>query len=72
LTIPENSRDFEIGYVHVLDDDNDNYTCSVFTFYPPDDRQPFEINNGILRTSSIVYHNSKKKSLFFSSFFSLI
>ena len=59
LTVPENSRDFAIANVHVIGDDNDNYTCSMYTYNAPEDCQPFEINNGILRTSLMMHNNSK-------------
>ncbi len=43
LNVPENSRDFEIANVYVVDEDNDNYTCSMYTSNAPENRQPFEI-----------------------------
>ncbi|CAF0726212.1 unnamed protein product [Adineta steineri] len=54
LTIPENARDYEIANVYVTDEDNDNYVCTVHTYDAPEDSQPFDIVNGILRTSLIV------------------
>jgi hypothetical protein len=58
LSVPENSRDFDIADVYVVDDENDNYTCSMYTFGVPEDSQPFEIVDGILRTSLTMHNNS--------------
>lgn len=71
LTVPENSRDFDIASVYVVDEDNDNYTCTVYTQNAPPDRQPFEIVNGILRTSLTVHNNCEflKKKIFMFFFF---
>lgn len=58
-TIPENARDFDIAGVNVLDDEKDEYSCSVNTHDMSDDRQPFEIENKILRTSLDMHENRK-------------
>ena len=62
LTVPENSRGLEIAAVYVLDEDNDNYTCSMVTNDVPDDHQPFEIFQGMLRTSLTMHNNSENRS----------
>ncbi|UJR34161.1 hypothetical protein I4U23_021569 [Adineta vaga] len=54
LTVPENARDVDIASVYVIDDENDNYVCNVDTHDAPNDRQPFAIVNGILRTSIFI------------------
>jgi hypothetical protein len=59
LTIPENSRDYQIADVYVADNDNEHYVCSVYTHDLPINQQPFEINQAILKTSSLVDNNSK-------------
>jgi hypothetical protein len=59
LSVPENARDFQIANVYVADEDHDNYTCSVYTYNVPEERQPFEIVNGILSTSLTMLNNSK-------------
>jgi hypothetical protein len=56
LSVPENARDFEIASVYVVDGENDNYTCTIYTHNVPGDHQPFEIVNGILRT----VHNKRE------------
>jgi hypothetical protein len=61
LRVPENSRDFEIANVYVVDQDRDNYTCSMYTYNVSEDQQPFEIVNGILRTSLTMHNNSKEE-----------
>ncbi|CAF3134551.1 unnamed protein product [Rotaria sp. Silwood2] len=43
LNVPEYSRNFEIAHVYVVDEDNDNYTCSIYTLNAPSYHQPFEI-----------------------------
>ncbi|CAF1122720.1 unnamed protein product [Rotaria sordida] len=50
LSVPENSQNSEIAHVYVVDEDNDNYTCSIYTYNIPRRYQPFEIVNRILRT----------------------
>ncbi|CAF4664757.1 unnamed protein product, partial [Rotaria sp. Silwood2] len=57
LNVPENSRNFEIAHVYVVDEDNDNYTCSIYTLNAPSYHQPFEIVNEILRTK-LTMNNS--------------
>ena len=59
LSVPENSRDFEIASVRVIDEQNDNYTCSMHTNDVPDDHQPFTIVNGMLRTALTMHNNSE-------------
>ncbi|CAF1281839.1 unnamed protein product [Rotaria sp. Silwood1] len=65
LSIPENSRNIEIAHVFVVDEDNDNYTCSMYTLNTPSHHQPFEIINGILRTKSTM--NNKNYDLDFET-----
>ncbi|CAF1591017.1 unnamed protein product, partial [Adineta ricciae] len=55
--VPENVRDFDIASVNVLDDEKDEYTCSVSTHNTSDGRQPFEIDHKILRTSLDIQNN---------------
>ena len=60
LNIPENSRDFQVAQVYVIDEDNDNYTCSIYTFDLAEDEQPFEIHDQILQTSLTMHNNSNR------------
>jgi len=52
LNVTEHSPNIQIANVYVADENNDNYTCSVYAYNVPDNQQPFEINQGILRTNS--------------------
>lgn len=65
LNVPENSRNFSIAHLHVVDEENDNYTCSVETLNTSQDHQPFEIVDDILRTKSIINNTSKQKEIVF-------
>jgi len=62
LNISENSRDLDIAHVYVNDTENDNYNCSVITDNGLLDYEPFEITDGILRTSSVVNDYCESKS----------
>ncbi|CAF0955062.1 unnamed protein product [Didymodactylos carnosus] len=57
LSVPENSRDFDIADLYVVDSENDNFTCVMFTWDVPNDQQPFEIVNRTLRTSLTMHNN---------------
>ena len=59
MTIPENSRDFQVAHVFVIDEDNDEYTCSMYTYDLANNQQPFEIQDGILQTSLTMHNNSQ-------------
>ena len=61
LSVPENSRDFDIASVHVVSESNDNYTCSIVTNDVPEGQQPFEIVNGMLRTTLTMHNNSQSR-----------
>ncbi|CAF4767763.1 unnamed protein product [Rotaria socialis] len=58
LSVPENAINFNIAHVYIVDEDNDNYTCSIQTHNSLQHQQPFEIVNGILRTKSPTNNNN--------------
>ncbi|CAM4782539.1 unnamed protein product [Rotaria magnacalcarata] len=58
LSVPENALNFNIAHIHIVDEDNDNYTCSIQTHNSLQHQQPFEIVNGILRTKLPTNHNN--------------
>lgn len=61
-SIPENVQSLDIASVYVIDNEGDNYTCTVNTDEAPIDKQPFEIVDNILRTSLNI--QDKRKLLF--------
>jgi hypothetical protein len=57
--VPENARDLDIASVRVIDDDNDEYTCTLIATDIDEDQQPFVIIGDNLRTSLSMHDNSQ-------------